>query len=334
MSQLETGYDFRAANSQDIENLLEIFNVYWETLTGVVKFTIDDFNSILSAPGFDLGSSTLLITGVDGDIVGTGLVIDLNSPPVHPIFYGCVQKGYEGRGIGSHLLAWGEGRARQAIKRCPDDARVSMYVQASQSHKPTINLLNRAGLTPIRYSWFMMRELADRVTQPAWPDGLKLTTYQEYCDLEAILNAADEAFEDHWGHVDRSGDPERIERFRHSIESDPDFDPSIWYLVLDGDEIAGVALCNPRLGPDRETGIVDVLGVRRHWRRKGLGLALLNHTFAEFLQRGYKRVGLGVDSQNLSGATRLYKKAGMEITSELVMYEKELRSGEELGRQG
>jgi len=147
------------------------------------------------------------------------------------------------------------------------------------------------------------------------------------------LQAVDEAFEDHWGHVDRSGDQERIERFRHSIESDQEFDPSIWYLAMDQDKIAGVALCSPRLGSDRETGQVNVLGVRRQWRKRGLGLALLNHAFGEFCARGYQQVVLGVDTQNFSGATRLYKKAGMEVARELVVYEKELRPGEELSKQ-
>jgi ribosomal protein S18 acetylase RimI-like enzyme len=102
---------------------------------------------------------------------------------------------------------------------------------------------------------------------------------------------------------------------------------------VDGEEIAGLALCSPTLGPDRSTGVVETLGVRRPWRRKGLGLALLQHAFSEFHARGHKQVGLGVDSKNLSGATRLYKKAGMQVTQELAVYEKELRAGEELSKQ-
>ena len=168
------------------------------------------------------------------------------------------------------------------------------------------------------------------------PPGLmvsRIQTQQGFDDLEAILRAVDEAFEDHWGHVDRSGDQERIRRFRHSVETDEDHDPSLWYLAMDGNEIAGVALCASRLGADRETGMVNTLGVRRPWRRQGLGLALLHHAFGEFFTRGYQRVGLGVDTQNLSGATRLYEKAGMQVDRELVVYEKELRPGEELSKQ-
>jgi ribosomal protein S18 acetylase RimI-like enzyme len=62
-------------------------------------------------------------------------------------------------------------------------------------------------------------------------------------------------------------------------------------------------------------------------------LALLHHTFGEFQQRGYQRVTLGVDAENLSGATRLYKKAGMTVAREFAVYEKELQAGEELSKQ-
>jgi len=333
MPQLKEGYRQRPATGMDIESIFKGFTEYWETLTGFAKFTLDDFQGIFSTPGFDLPTSTLLVEGPGRQTVAGAMVSDLSNPPVHPSFYGYVCQGHEGQGIGSYLLTWGEERARQAIERCPEGARVSMYVQASPSHQPTIDLLEKSGLTPIRYSWFMMRDLTEAVPEPVWPFGIHLTTYKECCDLETILKAVDEAFEDHWGYIDYSGDQERFERFKHSIESDEEFDPSIWYLAMDGDEVTGVALCSPRLGPDWETGFVDILGVRRPWRKRGLGLSLLHHAFGEFLTRGYKQVGLGVDSQNLSGATRLYKKAGMQVARELVVYEKELRAGEELSKQ-
>jgi ribosomal protein S18 acetylase RimI-like enzyme len=75
--------------------------------------------------------------------------------------------------------------------------------------------------------------------------------------------------------------------------------------------------------------------VRRTWRKQGLGLALLLHTFGEFYRREKPRVGLGVDAQSLTGALRLYERAGMHSDPErqYVSYEKELRSGVELRTQ-
>jgi mycothiol synthase len=65
----------------------------------------------------------------------------------------------------------------------------------------------------------------------------------------------------------------------------------------------------------------------------GLGMALLRHSFGEFYHRSARKVALEVDSQNLTGATRLYERAGMHATRQYDIYEKELRTGEELSTQ-
>ena len=77
-------------------------------------------------------------------------------------------------------------------------------------------------------------------------------------------------------------------------------------------------------------GYVNVLGVRRPWRKKGLGLALLQHSFGEFYQRGCKRAGLGVDADSLTGATRLYERGGMHVDRQFCLYKKVLREGEDI----
>ena len=75
---------------------------------------------------------------------------------------------------------------------------------------------------------------------------------------------------------------------------------------------------------------IDELGVLRPWRRQGIALALLLHVFGEFYRRDRYKVGLGVDGQSLTGATRLYEKAGMYIFRQLDAYEKVLRPGQDL----
>ncbi|MGH2515177.1 MAG: GNAT family N-acetyltransferase, partial [Ktedonobacterales bacterium] len=99
--------------------------------------------------------------------------------------------------------------------------------------------------------------------------------------------------------------------------------------AMDGDQIAGFSLCRPEEG----MGWVDDLGIRRPWRRRGLALALLLASFGEFYRRGERVVGLSVDAQSLTGATRLYEKAGMRPSREWKVFEKELRPGIELSTQ-
>ena len=93
MNQLKETYTVRPAVEDDIEVLLEIFNQYWEVLTGMVKFTLEDFQNIFSTPGFDFESSTQVIIFPNGEVVACGLVMDLASPPVHPSLYGAVRQG-------------------------------------------------------------------------------------------------------------------------------------------------------------------------------------------------------------------------------------------------
>ena len=74
-------------------------------------------------------------------------------------------------------------------------------------------------------------------------------------------------------------------------------------------------------------GWVSELGVAPAWRRRGLGLALLRESFRRFRETGETVAALGVDSQNPTGATRLYERAGMRVLWRADVWEKELRPG-------
>ena len=60
---------------------------------------------------------------------------------------------------------------------------------------------------------------------------------------------------------------------------------------------------------------------------------MLHHTFGEFYRRGKERCALGVDATSLTGATRLYEKAGMHVQRKSVSYAKVLRAGKDLSTQ-
>ena len=98
------------------------------------------------------------------------------------------------------------------------------------------------------------------------------------------------------------------------------FDPTLWFLACREDEVVGVSL-NFYLA-ERDYGLIDHLGVRRKWRGQGIGLALLQHSFAAFHARGIKKVRLNVDSGSLTNAPRLYEKAGMKTVQTYHIYSK------------
>jgi ribosomal protein S18 acetylase RimI-like enzyme len=71
-------------------------------------------------------------------------------------------------------------------------------------------------------------------------------------------------------------------------------------------------------------GWVLDLAVGPTFRRHGLGEALLRSAFRALWQRGHTRVGLEVDCENETGATRLYERAGMAVSRWYATYEKRL----------
>ena len=145
----------------------------------------------------------------------------------------------------------------------------------------------------------------DEAPQPTLPDGLSLRSFRDD-DREVVRAALNESFKDDWHHHDVS--PSNFNEFYLKQRG---YDPSLWLLAWDGDELAGFVLATAERVGDPELGWIGTLGVRPAWRRRGLGEALLRAAFAELFARGRRRVGLGVDTENVTGALRLYERVGM-----------------------
>lgn len=234
--------------------------------------------------------------------------------------FASVHPAARGRGIGTALLAHIEQRAHEQLSRFAPDERVVLQQWITAPNELAHRLLEHAEYRVVRHMWGMIIALAEEPAAASWPTGVMVRNPTDEADLRAAHAAYREAFQDHWGHAEQP-----FEDFaRSSIEVDT-FDPSLWFLAMDGDEVAGVVMGETL--PDR--GWVNDLGVRRPWRGRGLGEALLRHTFGEFYQRGQRTVTLGVDSQNLTGATRLYERVGMRAERQYDICEKALRAGVE-----
>jgi ribosomal protein S18 acetylase RimI-like enzyme len=206
--------------------------------------------------------------------------------------------------------------------------RVGTYRQADRAKELFLNL----GYQHIRSSYQMRINMDTPPAEPQWAPGITLRTYNPETDLEAVYRAVDESFRDHFGHVDAPYE-EGLKRFQHFMTGYDGFDPTLWFLAMDGNEIAGISLCRDRAFDNPEVGWVSTLGVRRPWRKRGIGLALLRHSFCELYRRGKRMAGLGVDAQNLTGALRLYENAGMHAHQAFDQFEKEIRPGEEISVQ-
>ena len=326
---LPPGFTVRPVTLDDLEAAVDLFNTCSLIQMGMPDFTVESLRNEWSEPGFDLERSTRAVLTPEGRLVGYVEVNDAGATPVHPWVWGRVHPDYENRNIGTYLMQWGEERAREAIAKVPEHARVTMASGSFSTHEPTRRLLEDRGMTLIRHFYTMLIDLDEAAPEPDWPEGITLRTFNREQDAEALFRAQRDSFQDHFGYVEEPFET-AFPRWEHYRLNDPEHDPTLYFLAMDGEEIAGMLLCRAHSHEDPEMGWIDILGVRRAWRKRGLGMALLRHGFGEFYRRGRKSAGLGVDASSLTGATRLYESAGMSVLRQFDLYEKELRPGEEL----
>lgn len=331
--RLPEGFTTRGARLEDVGASLEMFNLWARGVIG--EDDINDANAIRNewiSPGFDPADDIRLVVAPDGTLAGYIEVWTTVKPPVHPWIWGRVHPHYNGLGIGSWLLTWAEQRAMRALDEIPADLRfaprIGVYSQAKESQQ----FFKDFGYHYIRSSYRMMIHFEAPPPAPVWPEGLEIRSYNPETDLEPVYLADQDAFRDHFGFVEMPL-KEGLERFKHFMTGYEGFDASLWYIAWDGDEVAGICLCRPHSYDDPDLGFVNTLGVRRPWRKRGLGLAFLQHAFGEFYRRGKRKAGLGVDAENLTGALRLYERAGMHVHMQFDTFEKELRPGREIGVQ-
>ncbi len=319
---LPRGFTMRPPTMEDLEAVTRLVNTYEIAVDGMPETTLDEMRTSWQMPDFHLDTDARVVLSPEGEYVG---VLEMSHRQHVKVYeYGCVHPDYQDRGIGSLLLQVAEERALQHIPEAAPGARVSLGIGVSSKAVAAQRLLVEHGFQVVRHFWRMGIELHEAPPVAQWAEGITVQTMVSGME-RAVFEADEEAFLDHWGHI-----PGTFDEWQHWTVKREGFDPSLWFLAMDGDQIAGFALCQD----EKELGgWVHVLGVRRPWRRKGVGLALLHHAFAEFYRLGIRNVYLGVDAQSLTGATRLYERVGMHVVKEFKRYEKELRAGDELSTQ-
>ena len=248
-----------------------------------------------SEPGFDLAADARLTEDAYAAVFdGRGKAwLDLQGDPT------------------PELLEWAEGRARElGLRRALGGAWAG--------HDSVETLLEGAGYRHIRHSWRMRVALTDVAEQPVWPEGVTVRNFRPG-DERVFYDVHQETFADHWEH----DEPDPYDEWAHWLLRPPAFEPDLWLVAEEDAEPAGIGINHAR--PEMAgLGWVGILGVRRPWRRRGLGRALLLRAFQDFRARGFTQAGLGVDAANLTGATRLYESVGMHVSARFEFYEKRL----------
>ncbi len=298
----------RPPRDEDFEPMLALMNAHHLVAYGEADVTADEFRTWLTTPSIDPERDVRLLER-DGRLVG---YVDVDFTGDDPRRWWSdikIAPDEDERAILPELLRWADERAGSGILRTWTGVNDERMLRAYEQD----------GFEPARHSYRMEMSLAGELREPAWPAGITVREF-EPADERAVHEAHIEVWQDASDPVD-----ETFEDWQHWLTKREGFDASLWFLAHAGDELVAFSLCRPD-DTDPSAGYVNLLGVRRPWRRKGLGEALLLHSFHAFRVRGYTRATLGVDASSPTGATRLYERAGMTVYRDTVFLERPVRS--------
>jgi ribosomal protein S18 acetylase RimI-like enzyme len=233
--------------------------------------------------------------------------------------YGWVRPRWRRRGIGRAMLTANEARLRQIAAEHDYDGLAFFESGCHDTDVGAGALFAANGYHVAATDVEMVRPDLDDIAEPVLPDGLEVRPVADD-HIRPIWEAGDEAFRDHWSYVPAT------EEYFAEYTSDPSFDPSLWRVAWDDDQVAGQVRSfineeeNAHFG--RKRGYTEDISVRRPYRRRGLARALLLMSLEAVKERGMTEAGLGVHVQNPNQALNLYEGVGFEVRSGWTTYRK------------
>ena len=231
--------------------------------------------------------------------------------------FGMLLPEYWGRGIASLMLNYVEQECGKIASQMPRQVEKRYRVWKKKKAVEVISFFQHKGYQIERYFNCMMRPVDLPLGNYPLPPGLEIRPV-EPDHYRKIWDANWEAFQDHWGYT-----PPTEEMFQISI-TERFFQPQLWKVAWEGDEVCGVVHnyydAEENQLYHRKRGYTEEISVRRPWRGKGVAKALIAESIRLFREMGMDHTWLTVDTQNLSGAHRLYEAMGYSIVEEETSY--------------
>lgn len=226
------------------------------------------------------------------------------------LLQGWVHPDWRGQGAGTALLRGVEDDLRQRlVKRVGCMARVYNDI-------PGIEALFRSqGYEETRRFYNMSVGLKERQFEAASPDGVVLKPFA-LSDLEALVEADNTFFADHWGSQPRS-----VSDWKYQLLEARPHDPALWVIAWADGKVVGECLGHPSLQGGPNDGWIAIVGVHRDWRGRGLGRAVLVNGLQRLQQARFETASLHVDAEN-APAVGLYHSVGFEVARTRVHFRK------------
>lgn len=308
MAALPDGYELRSPTIDDVDAVAAVLLADDVAETGDSVYDADFVRAQWSTPGFDPEDDAWSVVDRDGATIGYANVTPYWDTRLKS--WGVVHPEHRGLGIGSALLDIIEARAKARLAGVADAVLEHAINDVDEAARAMVRSRGYAFVRTFRH---MQIDLDGPHEAGEPPAGIEIRGIDPLADLARAHAIFVEAFADEWGY--------RVipfEEWRGNEVDIPGFDPTLWFLATEQGRPVGAL--NAILGEDR--GWIGELGVLRPWRGRGIGSALLRRAFATFASRGVPRVMLNVDSENTTGAVRLYTRVGMRPVRGFDVYEK------------
>lgn len=334
MNALKEKYQVRAANWLDIHAVVDLRNASSQNTRGTDSTAVHWQKRHWYDSGIDLAADSILV--LEGETVAAYAEIISESPYIVHEMVGVVHPCFRGQGLGTYLVNWAENRVQQAEEKAPKEAAIFIQNSIFDSNQPGRDLLSTEGFTIVRDFVYFQIDMKQKPPDPTWSTGIEVRPL-EPGDWDKVGPALHEAFEDHWGNItyETGESPENPDELtQDSRQTDPEaFDPAYFnspglcFVAWDGGQVAGSCLCNATTVEFPEAGYIGSLSIRRPWRQRGIGRALILQALNVFFDQGTRRVLTDTDGDSLTKAYNVYQKAGMKIFRREHVYEKMIRSG-------
>lgn len=309
-NELPQGFTWRAPTIQDAQAVTDLVIANDIDEFGKPEYGVQDLLAMWRRKNFDLARDARMIVAPDGtlaaycDMHASRGVVNLDN-------ISGVQPGYKNQGIEEWILECAENWAQEYVTNGPIVLR---HVLNADAHL-RVARMKRFGYSAVRNAWIMKIDLVQAPPAPVISPGIVIRSFELGRDERAVWACIQEAFRDLWQHQDIPYDEWASFVLEHASWS-----AALSYLAFDGDELVGATIVmNDELG-----GWVQQVAVRRPWRGRGIGLALLHSIFGGLYKLGVPFAGLEVDAENPTGALGLYQRAGMHVDKHFTEFRKAL----------
>lgn len=229
---------------------------------------------------------------------------------------------YKAEGLDDQCLVWAEARMRQLGNGKVN--RLEVHAVARTDSLDRIFSLEWNGYKPIRRYINMLYDYTQELPAAALPAGFSVRAVNPETEAEAWVDCYNHAFIDHWDFT-----PISAAFFHHSRQFNASQRPDHDLVVCDGDG-KFAAVCWSQYDPSkfkagtRREATLHQIGTRRGFRGRGIATALMVYALKHLQSDGIEAVRLFVDSENPTGAKRLYERLGFLDDYPLIFYGKTL----------